>query len=245
MAKQKFEVGDVVMAIDKGVNYKGKVLKCQTMGVLHKYFIHFLGWDRKHDIWTDESQLTSLDGDKVSKGKTPKKVESATCASGLKRAIKTENDASSSDEEDSSEKSSKKKRPHSSGTNSSMSCEKERDSKELTASSSSRTAAPAKEESSGASSIKRFKKTLAGMDLVEDDDEESYSLRVAIPTSLKRHLVDEWTLITQDPRKLLVLPRPSQSTVTAIISDFLESKVTAKIDALQVCFHMFFVCLCN
>jgi len=54
----QFNVGESVMAYDKGKLYEAKVLKTTiTANDTNCYFIHYLGWSRKYDIWLEESHI--------------------------------------------------------------------------------------------------------------------------------------------------------------------------------------------
>lgn len=65
------------------------------------------------------------------------------------------------------------------------------------------------------------RKELLQQDLIEDEI-ESYSSKLPIPQLLKKQLVDEWSVITHEPRRLLLIPR--QQPVSAVLSDFLAFK---------------------
>lgn len=71
--------------------------------------------------------------------------------------------------------------------------------------------------------LKRNRLLLSSSDLLQEDDADmAVAQRMDIPLPLKRHLVDEWSLIAQqDPRRLLKLPR--KASVEVLLGDFLES----------------------
>jgi len=66
----------------------------------------------------------------------------------------------------------------------------------------------------------------------QDDDQEGVEAmkRMNIPMPLKTHLVNEWSLITTEPKRLVKLPRVK--TVENIFRDYLEFK-QSKVDAEQ------------
>ena len=81
--------------------------------------------------------------------------------------------------------------------------------------------------------IKKNRILLANSDLQEETEESASALAdMNIPMPIKRHLVDEWSLICEkDPKRLLKLPR--QKHVTGIFADYLmyktvKDKVTDK-----------------
>ena len=55
--EHRFVVNEKVMALDKGTYYSAKILKAEESNGVMKYFIHFLGWNRKWDRWTDASMM--------------------------------------------------------------------------------------------------------------------------------------------------------------------------------------------
>ncbi len=76
---------------------------------------------------------------------------------------------------------------------------------------------------------KKRRKALLLTDLVDEDD-TLYSSKLHIPFDLKRHAVDEWSLITKESsaRRLLILPKKSSSNVRSIFRAFLEMKKNEK-----------------
>lgn len=72
--------------------------------------------------------------------------------------------------------------------------------------------------------VKRQKRMLAEADLVEDDDESTLTVRFDLQANLKRQLVDEWTLVANDPKHLIKLPRPHDRTVRGFMDEYLKRK---------------------
>jgi hypothetical protein len=77
---------------------------------------------------------------------------------------------------------------------------------------------------------KKRRRGLLNRDIVEEDEPHSFP-KLDLPFILKKHLVDEWSLITMEPRRLLTLPRAL--TVTMIIDEFIKSKAD-KLNEKQV-----------
>ena len=81
--------------------------------------------------------------------------------------------------------------------------------------------------------LKRNRLLLSSSDLLQEDDADmAVAQRMDIPLPLKRHLVDEWSLIAQqDPRRLLKLPR--KASVEVLLGEFLESLEESKLSEEQ------------
>lgn len=213
--KQKFQVGETVLAGDKGNYYEAKVLKLESLGNIFKYFIHYQGWDRKHDSWLDENNIEPFDNaSKLLTSKTSNKVRKNAALKADEPTSDGDNSKNQSAAFDKSAASSKSTTEASSNRDSSSQCPQPQSMDTLQAN-------------------KKRKKELATTDLIEDDDEKKYKLTFNIPCDLKRHLVDEWVIITQEKNKrLLKLPCKNTSTVRSIIDAFLEEK-KVKLDKAQ------------
>ena len=70
--------------------------------------------------------------------------------------------------------------------------------------------------------FKRRKKQLMLSDVMDANDDTVAPLQVHIPLTLKKHLVDEWKIVTSSPNRLLTLPRPH------VISDLMEEYLSHK-----------------
>lgn len=85
---------------------------------------------------------------------------------------------------------------------------------------------------------KRFK-SLLSQNLCEDGDNvatiANLEGKLQMSQPLKKHLVAEWNMILNEPRKLVVLPKSEKFTVEAVLADFLEQKKRS-VDAQQVRF---------
>jgi hypothetical protein len=59
-------------------------------------------------------------------------------------------------------------------------------------------------------------------EMIEDDELQNSQTKIQLPLTMKKHLVDEWELIVEEPRKLLQLPRVP--CVAQVLDDFLQNK---------------------
>jgi mortality factor 4-like protein 1 len=77
MTIAEFSAGDTVFAIDSGKKYKAKIIKAQICNGVNQYFIHFDGWNKKWDKWTDSSGLLKFDdtNEKSNKRKSGSNLE--------------------------------------------------------------------------------------------------------------------------------------------------------------------------
>lgn len=87
--------------------------------------------------------------------------------------------------------------------------------------------------------VKRSRAVLSNQDLLQEDEADlATAQRLEMPMGLKKHLLDEWSLISQqDPRRLVKLPR--KVTVEKILRDFVES-LEGKLDEDQMEVHVDF-----
>jgi hypothetical protein len=60
---QQFEENEIALAKDRGKLYEAKILKVKLCNKSWQYFIHYQGWNRKHDCWIDEKELTKKSAD--------------------------------------------------------------------------------------------------------------------------------------------------------------------------------------
>jgi mortality factor 4-like protein 1 len=236
----QYNEGDVVQAIDKGKAYPAKILKCQrgsgsggcTAGAGHKYFIHFQGWHRKYDTWIDGNSIVNPNSINLDQQLSQQKQQRGVSLSvmstpvselstGGKRKGKLSSvsmDTDATTEESTSVKSEDVKATTTSSTSNS--------------SGHSKTAATTE----NINAIRRQKRLLAESDLVEDDDEATWTIKLPLPSILKRHLVDEWTLVANDPKNLIKLPRPYLKTVRGLVDAYLEKKRDQESEE-EVCFR--------
>jgi hypothetical protein len=91
-------------------------------------------------------------------------------------------------------------------------------------------------------SQRRNRRRLLQMDLVDEDD-ETYVAKLQIPMPLKKHLTDEWKILTTNDAtaKLLQLPKTGDQTVEKIVKAFLDQKLPKlEKDKVQVRCHVKF-----
>lgn len=69
-------------------------------------------------------------------------------------------------------------------------------------------------------SVKKRIRRFLDMNLL--DEPEEVPLKLQLPFALKKHLYDEWNMISHRPRRVISLPRPY--TVSMIVQEFLEIK---------------------
>lgn len=201
-------MGELVMAADSGKLYEAKIIKIQEIDDVCKYFIHYNGWARKYDTWIDDDLIAK-------KGETKaveklrehaksvwvpeaKKSKGGTIKIGKNKQVVTQIEearASTTETESNPTESS---------------------------SSSTQKASHASEELQ--LDRKKIRKALLLLEVAEQED-CLFSSRIEIPFSLKTQLVDEWSLVSKEPRRLLKLPKESSITVRGIIEDFIELKL--------------------
>lgn len=58
--------------------------------------------------------------------------------------------------------------------------------------------------------------------IVQEDDTGVAEVKVAMPFTLKKQLVADWEHVTQEPRRLVKLPR--ELTAADVMSNYMESK---------------------
>jgi hypothetical protein len=83
--------------------------------------------------------------------------------------------------------------------------------------------------SANSAADRKEKRQLAEAELTVEND-GSFDEKIPLHASLKKHLVDDWTLITKVPQRLVSLPKPAHATVSSIITEFIASKTVKKED---------------
>jgi len=202
-----FRANDAVMATDTsytsgGKLYKSVIIRAEKMDVGEfKYLIHYNGWKRKYDVWMDGSQL-ALCSDEEEVEKLQEKQNAFNRKKlGADTAITAATDMKIETE----------------GGNSSSSSSSKKRGKEG--------AAALLDEDRA---IKRNRAVLSKNCISEETEEDKAAMAsMDLPLSLKRKLVNEWSLIAEkEPKRLLKLPR--KKTVKIIIDDYLEYKMNGK-----------------
>lgn len=209
MSKQKFAIGDTVWAVDNGKLYKSKILNLMHLDTVWKFFIHYQGWQKKYDIWMDENNLAAF---------TPKDKDKLlnTIEIGGKVAVKNKKSNTKKNDDDNENENEK----------SDDIIENEKTKKEVS------TRVIVNRESLTA--LKHKRKFLAGEDLVDEDCGIDTKIlnKIPLPLNLKKHLVDEWSLICGAEKRLIDLPR--KMTLKKIIEDFLGDRKEKCTDDEQV-----------
>lgn len=199
----KIVEGENAWTSDNGNIYLCKVLKATSTGKLRRFFIHFQGWKARYDCWTDEQSLAH-EKDEAGKERLKKSIISAPpppIKEKRKRVSLTTKD-STIDEEDTAD------------------CVAS--SAILSSSSVTNKASSLSVEDQLAA--KKRRRVLAEQDLIDEYSgiDGEYVVRVPMPLNVKKHLVDEWSLVTGTGKRLISLPRAF--TVTSIFEEFLDEK---------------------
>jgi mortality factor 4-like protein 1 len=229
------DVGDIVFALDKGSLYEAKILKAQVFGSKVAYFIHFQGWARKFDTWIDganccmkgdeknRQRLLGMEAPKDDKGKNKgKKARS-------KKGDSMNKDSSDAPKSPAAGQAPGEGEAANSAADDDTSLTKVEKTEENTDEKPLSFVHQNKRKSEDAriadlrEATKRNRK-LAEQDLMIDIDDGAYTVRIEIPLPLKRHLVDEWGLITKEPKRLMKLPKKENLTVKSIMTAYMNDK---------------------
>lgn len=54
----KYEINELVCVRDRGKIYEAKIIASQQMNDIWHYFVHFQGWNKKWDRWTEEGDIS-------------------------------------------------------------------------------------------------------------------------------------------------------------------------------------------
>jgi hypothetical protein len=200
--QKKIQEGDAICVADRGKMYSAKVIKAAKAGNIFRYFIHFQGWAKKYDTWVDE-HIICCETDIAGKERLRLSLGGGSKAVGNGKKTSVSSDMNGIDSVEGAEEASS-----SSSSSSSTSTSIKR--KVIT------------EDHMIAAKKKR--KELAQKDLIDENSgiDAEYSSKVPIPLNIKKHLVDEWSLVTGTAKRLINLPRPI--TVANIIEEFLDQK---------------------
>jgi hypothetical protein len=201
----KIVEGENAWTSDNGNIYLCKVLKATSAGKLRRFFIHFQGWKARYDCWTDEQSLAH-EKDEAGKERLKKSIVSAPPPPPI---IKE-----------------KRKRTSLSTKDSTID---EVDTTDCVASSVILSSSSVTKKVSSLSvedqlAAKKRRRALAEQDLIDEYSgiDGEYVVRVPMPLNVKKHLVDEWSLVTGTGKRLISLPRAF--TVTSIFEEFLDEK---------------------
>ena len=256
----KFDLNDLVWALDRGTLYISKVLKRQYYNEKYQYFIHYQGWDKKHDTWMDEDSLVGQ-FDAAGKLKLEAKAKGETVieekkTTGAKRGRKSKVEIAANAAGSSKEVAETEVKEESSSSSSSSSKRGRRnqsasESSSSSSSSSNATDEAVKEEAVAETDAPPLKKRrndkkviISPEELLKinkerkklahhdltDENCDDFTHKLTLPLVLKQFLVDEWGLITGDSKRLITLPRTI--TATMLVNEYLEH-MESKLDKLQ------------
>jgi mortality factor 4-like protein 1 len=243
-----YELNETVLAIDKGTVYKAKILKISTIGTKIKYFIHFLGWKSSFDVWVDESSMAHIGNQAeleklynstsivvVRKNQNNHKAQFITSDG----EAHTETNGTRENRCDNNETLRQSSSIENKGTKRNRrSIESENTATNIDKVVITNTNKKIMNEDD----IKKHRRQMIASDLSDlndiDDGNESMTKNLVIPILLKKHLVDEWHLITQDPRHLLNLPK--ENTIAICIDEFLQTKYSKVNDEEYTCYKELF-----
>ena len=196
----KFNIKDTVVAFDWGRPYEAVVVQTKENEEQSMVFIHFKGWSRKYDAWYDSKNIALKSDEeriKVLHAEFAGKQQAAQSAKLQAKREEREAKKAAAAEAEANEESNKRKRERSR--------EEEMAWKERM------------------NELKRNRAVLATSDLADEDEEDRELLsKLALPYNVKRHLVDEWNLVTTEPKRLIFLPRPY--TVEKIFAEYIVHK---------------------
>eukprot|EP01042_Synura_sphagnicola_P002384 gene2384-2862_t len=220
-----FQVKDTVLSFDNGVLYEAKIMKIQECGGERKYFIHYNGWARKYDLWMDEEQLADKND--------PKAIER------LKQAARDKLVPTGK-----RGKTLNPKQSHIKIGKQTIDIESVSRGPEPAASSNPSSSSMAiadteaverllKEKKNAASKgielisfdSRTYQRELLQQDLFDQVEDEELMKKMKLTMAMKRHLLDDWNLITKDcNNRLIRLPKPYHLSVSGILESFLAKK---------------------
>jgi MRG/RNA binding activity-knot of a chromodomain len=193
--------GENAWVIDNGIVYLCKVIKAVGAGKMRKFFIHYQGWAPKYDMWTDEQNLVHEKD-----------------AGGKERLTKSISSNPPTKAKEGKKKVSQVSKP--------VVDEVEAAAEEPSTSSSSTLNVSKRKilTDEGQIAAKKRRRALAEQDLIDEYSgiDGEYIVKIPVPLNIKKHLVDEWSLIAGNGKRLLSLPRAI--TVEQIIEEFLDEK---------------------
>lgn len=217
-----FAAKDTVLSFDCGKLYEAKVMKVLDMGGERKYFIHYNGWARKYDCWLDEEQLVAK-GD-VKAIEKLKELAKDKCLPTAKRGKKVQQQSVLKigkhviDIENLSRGKTTAAGPKASVGVSEAKLEEIED-KLKKANSLMRGIDVISFD------VKTYQRDLLVQDLIDQIDDDTLMDKIKMTIAQKKHLLDEWNLITKDYNlRLIQLPKPRNLTVDAILTGFLQAK---------------------
>ena len=224
--KQYCQVNEIVLAVDNNHLYEAKILRADFVGSW-KYFIHYQSWHRKYDCWVDEQMIAKKDD--LAKQARIGGVD-ATTSNGSSKKSKKSVDVKVEKVTESVNVSVADDTPI--ATRSGHLVAPNKLDEEPAQISGKRKVV----ETIDQENLRKHRKRLLLMDMVDEDD-EVFLAKLPLPNLLKKHLIEEHTLLTTPdaPARLLELPKRKDHTVESIAKEFMESKSKAlEKDKIQV-----------
>jgi mortality factor 4-like protein 1 len=204
----EFKVGDTVCAYDLGRPYDAVVVNTmQEDGgdTQNMAFVHFRGWNRKYDSWYLCSDLAYKDDVEACMALHARLGDPTVSTKFTAKKSGGNENADATDEMDLEEEDGRPSSSSSRGTKKKRQRIEDQHMKEKL------------------NELKRNRGVLAQSDLTDEGDEDRKLLsKLALPYAVKRHLVDEWSLITAEPKRLIALPR--KYTVDRIFAEYMAFK---------------------
>lgn len=222
----RYEVGENVLAVDQATIYEAKILKVQELKNIRSYFIHFIGWGRKYDVWVEDDKIARKD-DPQSVANLKQlteeylKIGSKEIVNAQEKFLtqlqkgskgKKSKDHGENSKEKGKEKEKQKEKEKE------LDEEEDESDEEIKPDSSRK---KRKLENDERIEVQKKRKTLLQQDLIDGEDNE-IAVKLPIPKELKKMLVEDWRAITRNPQKLIPVPVDPKLTVNAIIGDFLS-----------------------
>eukprot|EP01031_Cornospumella_fuschlensis_P032252 gene32252-39007_t len=208
-----YQSNEKVFALDEGKLYKAKIIKVSEMNDKRHYFIHYDGWNRKYDKWAESKILAPLND--PAKIEELQKQADAFLQFGRKDAPTSQ--ASSKLAASTGGKKTKGKVVAETAPE---------DNDEPTSRSSAGTNTT---DTNLDQLVRERKRRIAefssqSIDYDIDKPRHALSSQVELPISLKKHVVDEWAVITKPPYRLLQLPKGKEDCIESIIDEYVALK---------------------
>ena len=227
--KAKFQVNENVWACDQEKFYPAKVLRHESLGPVNKYFVHYSKWDRKYDTWLDEKLLepwnNGLSPVSTTTGTQGKVAQKKGKGGGKKNGdiniaveeeIKKDVEVVEEKVDEETADATPLEFPI---TRRSRKRKEVENSFELASESDPVRPLPT------TSTKTRPLRPVTQSDLIQDSEEHTYHIKFTIPNDLKRHMVDEWMIITQEkPGRLLKLPKAADKNVKTLLRHYLDDR---------------------
>lgn len=222
----EFKVKDTVLSFDNGMLYEAKIMKIQEYGKERKYFIHYNGWARKYDMWMDEDQLADKNDPlaverlkEAARGKllpTGKRGKTSAPKQAIVKIGKQKIDF---------ETVNRGPAPASTTASNSSSAMSIASTESVERLLKEKKSATLKGIELISFDAKTYQKELLQKDLIDQVDDEVLVAKIKLTMSMKRHLLDDWNLITKEMNNRLIrLPKSYNQSLTGIFEDFLAVK---------------------